>query len=268
MRPAVAATLLMFAVSGCAPMAPPLDVSTRIAELLPADAILLGEQHDAPAHQRIERDVIATLAAHGTLSAVVIEMAPRGGSTAGVAATANEAQVQKALQWDESAWPWPTYASPIMAAVRAGVPVVGGNLPRTAMRSAMADIRLDGTLPSAALAAQHDAVREGHCGLLPETQIAPMARVQIARDDSLAQTLVQLAVPGKTVLLMAGAMHIDRAAGVPVHLPAALRTKAVALRADDGAADAETAVHADAAWHTPKVPPRDYCAELRNKPRP
>jgi uncharacterized iron-regulated protein len=268
MRPAVAATLLIFAVSGCASMAPPLDVSARVAELLPADAILLGEQHDAPAHQQIEREVVAILALRGVLSALVIEMAPRGGSTAGVPATAAEAEVQTALLWDEGTWPWPTYSAPVMAAVRAGVPVVGGNLPRTAMRSAMADVRLDDTLPPTALAAQHDAVREGHCGLLPETQIAPMARVQVARDDSLAQTVAQFAVPGKTVLLMAGAMHVDRAAGVPLHLPPTLRTKAVALRADDGAAEAEPAIHADAAWHTPKVPPKDYCAELRNMPRP
>ena len=258
----------MFAAGGCAPLGPTLDLPVRVAELLPADAILLGEQHDAPEHQQIERGVVSVLAARGVLSAVVIEMAPRGGSTAGVPAGATEAQVQKALQWDEGAWPWPTYAPPVMAAVRAGVPVLGGNLPRTAMRSAMADLRLDGILPPAALAAQRDAVREGHCGLLPETQLAPMARVQIARDDSMAQTVAQFALPGKTVLLMAGAMHVDRAVGVPLHLPAALQAKTVALRADDGAAEAEPAVHADAAWHTPKVPPKDYCAELRNLPRP
>jgi uncharacterized iron-regulated protein len=268
MRSVVPALLLMLAAGGCAPLAPPFDMAARVAELLPADAILLGEQHDAPEHQQIERGVVTDLAVRGVLSAVVIEMAPRGGSTAGVSASATEAQVQKALQWDQGAWPWPTYASPVMAAVRAGVPVVGGNLPRTAMRSAMADLRLDGTLPPAALAAQHDAVREGHCGLLPDTQIAPMARVQIARDDSMAQTVAQFAQPGKTVLLMAGAMHVDRTSGVPVHLPAALRTKTVALRADGAAAEAEPAVQADAAWHTPKVPPKDYCAELRHMPRP
>ncbi|MGZ5195603.1 MAG: ChaN family lipoprotein, partial [Ramlibacter sp.] len=144
MRPAVAATLLMFALGGCALMPPALDLPARLAELLPADAILLGEQHDAPEHQQIERDVVAILAARGTLSAVVIEMAPRGGSTAGVPGAATEAEVQKALLWNDGAWPWPTYAAPVMAAVRAGVPVVGGNLPRSAMHSAMADVRLDG----------------------------------------------------------------------------------------------------------------------------
>lgn len=267
MRPAVAATLLMLALSGCESMAPALDLQARVAGLLPADAVLLGERHDAPEHQQIEREVVAILAARGLLSAVVIEMAPRGGSTAGVPATATEAQVQKALQWDDGAWPWPTYGAAVMTAVRAGVPVAGGNLPRSAMRPAMADVRFDGLLPPAALAAQHDAVREGHCGLLPEAQIAPMARVQIARDESLARTVAQFAVPGRTVLLLAGAMHVDRGAGVPLHLPPALLTKVVALRADAGAPEAEPALHSDTAWHTPKAPPKDYCAELRNMPR-
>jgi uncharacterized iron-regulated protein len=264
MRFAIALVLPMFALCGCASRLPAVDVPARIAELLPADAILLGEQHDAAEHQQLERDVVSVLAARGALSAVVIEMAPRGGSTAALAATATEAAVQKALSWDEGAWPWPAYAAPVMAAVRAGIPVAGGNLPRSAMRGAMADAALDAALPKSALAAQHEAVREGHCGLLPETQIAPMARVQVARDQSMAQTLVHWTAPGKTVLLLAGAMHVDRAAGVPLHLPATLRTRVVALRADAADPDARPASQADAAWHTPKVPPKDYCAELRH----
>jgi len=63
-------------------------------------------------------------------------------------------------------------------------------------------------------------------------------------------------------------MHVDRAAGVPLHLASALRTKIVALRADGAAAGAQPTVQADATWHTPKVPPKDYCAELRHMPRP
>jgi uncharacterized iron-regulated protein len=264
MRCATASTLLLLALCGCASKPPALDVPAQVAQLLPADAILLGEQHDAAEHQQIERDVVSTLAARRTLSAVVIEMAPRGGTTVGLPAGATEAAVQEALQWDQGAWPWPTYAPPVMAAVRAGVPVAGGNLPRSAMRPAMSDSRLDALLPPAALAAQHEAVREGHCGLLPETQIAPMARVQVARDESLAQTVVQWAAPGKTVLLVAGAMHVDRGAGVPLHLPPKLHAQVVTLRADAGEPDAPAGARADATWHTPKVAPKDYCAELRH----
>jgi uncharacterized iron-regulated protein len=256
----------MLALGGCASGPPALDVPARVAELLPAQAILLGEQHDAREHQQIESEVVSVLARRGILAAVVIEMAPRGGSTADLRAGATEAEVQKALLWDEGAWPWPTYSAPVMAAVRAGIPVAGGNLPRSAMRSAMADTRLDTSLSSAALAAQQEAVREGHCGLLPETQIAPMARVQVARDESMAQTVAHWTAPEKTVLLLAGAMHVDRGAGVPLHLPAALHTKVVALRADAGDPDAPPGSQSDTAWHTPKAPPKDYCAELRHAP--
>ena len=261
----MALSLLTLAFTGCAAPAP-LDVAARLAQLLPTDAILLGEQHDAPEHQQIERDVVAALALRGALSAVVIEMAPRGGSTAGLPVDATEAAVQKALHWDEGAWTWLPYAPPIMAAVHAGVLVAGGNLPRSSVRAAMADAQLDATLPPAALEAQQEAVREGHCGLLPESQIAPMARVQIARDESLAQTVAGLVVPGRTVLLLAGARHVERGAGVPLHLPAALRTKVVALRADAGDLVEEEPLQVDSAWHTPKAPPKDYCGELQHNP--
>ena len=53
----------------------------------------------------------------------------------------------------------------------------------------MADGKLDGQLPGPALKAQQQAIRLGHCNMLPESQITPMTRVQIARDISMAQTL-------------------------------------------------------------------------------
>jgi uncharacterized iron-regulated protein len=236
------------------------DISGQLDALLPADAILLGEQHDAPEHQRIHRDVIETLAARGTLAAVALEMAPEGGSTLGLSRQAGEAAVRTALHWGDAAWPWAPYAPAVMAAVRAGVPVVGANLPRAAIPAAMADTQLDALLPQAALAAQQQSIRRGHCGLLPETQIMPMTRVQIARDRALAQTLVSLVSPGKTVVLLAGAGHVDRQLGVPRYFPSSVRAKVVALRAGpapDGSSNA------DLTWTTAAVPPKDYCATLR-----
>jgi uncharacterized iron-regulated protein len=236
-----------------------------LGTLLPADAILLGEQHDSPDHQRIHREVIDVLAARGALAAVALEMAPQGGSTAGLPRDADEAAVQAALQWRDASWPWKSYAPAVMAAVRSGVPVLGANLPRSAMRTAMAESELDALLPGPALKAQQQAIRVGHCDMLPESQIGPMTRVQIARDRAMAQTLATVAAPGKTVVLIAGARHVDRQLGVPKHLPAGLRTKVVALRAghSEGARNAE---EADATWATPPVPPRDYCAGVRVRP--
>lgn len=261
--------LACLVTTGCAvPAAVPDNPAVRVESLLPADAILVGEQHDAPDHQRIHRGVIDALAARGALAAVALEMAPQGGSTSALPRDAAESDVQAALQWKDASWPWVDYAPAVMAAVRAGVPVLGANLPRAAMRAAMDESQLDALLPGPALKAQQQAIRVGHCDMLPETQIAPMTRIQIARDRSMAQTLATLASPGKTVVLLAGARHVDRRLGVPLHLPPSLRIKVVTLRAGPAPEDRRSVAEADTVWTTPAVAPKDYCAGVRTRMRP
>src|SRR5438067_10850768 len=138
------------------------------------DALLIGEQHDAPAQAGQHERWVATLARRGTLAAVTLEMAERGTTTLALPTDASEKQVQEALRWDVDGWPWPRYRPAVMAAVRAGVPVLGANLPRDQQREAMQDATLDQLLPGPALKAQQQAVRLGHCEMLPETQITPM----------------------------------------------------------------------------------------------
>lgn len=234
-------------VGGCAtPSTEDLREAARIAGLMPVDAILLGEQHDAPAHQRMHREVIRLMAQRDQLAGVAIEMAEQGASTADLKRSAGEDVVQAALRWDETAWPWRAYGPAVMQAVRAGVPVLGANLPRGAMRAAMANSALDGQLPGAALKAQQQAIRIGHCQLLPESQIQPMTRIQIARDQAMAKTLVELQVPGKAVVLLAGAAHVDALLGVPQHLPRDLESRSVALTGSD-------------------APAKDHCEALRRQ---
>lgn len=229
------ALLLALTLAGCA----------ALPENPAVPALLLGEQHDAAQHQRLHREVIRRLAGQGRLSAVVLEMAQQGGSTAGLPPSATEAQVQAALQWNTQAWPWDAYGPAVMAAVAAGVPVHGANLTREQMRSAMADGQLDQALPGQALQAQRDAIRAGHCGMLPETQIAPMARVQIARDRAMAQAVAANVSPGKTVVLLAGAAHVDPQLGVPAHLPRTLQARSVV--------------------HPQVTTGKDYCALMRQQ---
>jgi uncharacterized iron-regulated protein len=245
MRHALLASTFALVLAACAATAalPQLVASDG----RPFDVLLLGEQHDAPRHQELHREVVEALAKRGTLAAVVLEMAERGHSTAGLPRDASEAQVKQALGWEQAGWPWLAYRPAVMAAVTAGVPVLGGNLPRPAMRHAMADARFDSMLPGPALKAQQQAVRQGHCDMLPEQQVTPMTRVQIARDESMAQTLEQAAVPGKTVVLLAGGGHVDEQVGVPVHLPRGLRVEA-------------------ARW-PPEPPKKDYCAEFEAQMR-
>lgn len=241
--------------------APDAPLPDRLAAVLPADVLILGEQHDAAAHHELQRETIEALAAHGQLAALALEMAESGRSTADLRPSASEAQVQAALEWHDKAWPWSTYGPVVMSAVRAGVPVLGANLPRARMKDAMVDVSLDVQLNARTLAAQRKAVREGHCDLLPASQIEPMTRIQIARDREMAHTVAQAVVPGRTVVLVTGSGHAIKSLGVPQHLPTELRVRSVGLVAGDGHRPGF-----DALWHTPAMPEQDYCAGVKVPP--
>jgi len=260
--------LLLGALGWAAGLAQASDEWTaRLDALLPARALLLGEQHDASEHQRIARALVQTLAGRSVLAAVVLEMLPVGSSSGQLPRDSTELAVQQALGWNEGGWPWAAYGPVVMAAVRAGVPVLGGNLPTQQMRAQMTRIELDSRLAAPALAEQQQLMREGHCGLLPESQIAPMARIQIARDLSLAATLeaaVRQAGPQQLVLLLSGSVHADKRLGVPAHLPPDLAVRSVRLLAggQDGQGG-QGAGQFDAHWPTAPAPPTDHCAALR-----
>lgn len=242
------------------------SVAQRVAALLPVDVLLLGEQHDAPEHQQLQLAVVTELGRRGQLAALALEMAGQGRSTQSLPADATAAQVQSALQWNDAAWAWQSYGPVVMAAVRFGVPVFGANLPREGMRSAMANVALDNHLGPAALQHHHDAIRSGHCDLLPESQIAPMARIQIARDAAMASTVMTARRPGKVVLLVAGSAHVRRSLGIPTHLPPGMSSRV--LIAVAGTPDPAQAAGADLVWETTALPPKDYCTSLRQKLKP
>ncbi|MGA8785921.1 MAG: ChaN family lipoprotein, partial [Polaromonas sp.] len=187
-----------------------------------------------------------------------------GVSTAKLKPSSTEEQTRRALKWDDKNWPWDAYGPVVMTAVRAGIPVLGANLPRAQMPDSMNDRQLDVRLPGPALKAQQQAIRIGHCRLLPESQITPLARVQVAKDITMAGAIHQSALPGKTVVLLAGHGHVDRKLGVPQHLRADLKARSIRLRAGEST-DTEKADAFDSVWTTPALPDTDYCAELKEQ---
>ncbi len=254
------------ALPGCALMGPDTRESdarlmAQLDALLPSAAILLGEQHDVPDHHRIEQLAIENLAARGVLGTLVLEMAHEGGSTASLPVNASEAAVRDALKWKDAGWSWDSYGPPIMAAVHAGVPVIGSNLAPAQWRTAMADATLEQRLPAVALQLQQESIRKGHCDLLPESQILPMTRMQIARDLAMARTLEGAVQPGKTALMLAGRTHVDPGLGIALHLPAALGAKTILLT-DQVAANTDESEHFDQRWPTQPGPDVDYCAKF------
>jgi uncharacterized iron-regulated protein len=271
---------LTLALSACAPgsrmgaATPALGNTSAVLDgLLPADVLLLGEQHDAPEHQQRQREVLDALIAQRQAAALVIEMAEQGGDTRQLPAHASEADARQALGWSASeaaGWDWAVYGPLVMRAVRAGVPVWGGNLPRAQFRNTMQDAALDNRLTAPALQTQQNQIREGHCQLLPELQIGPMTRVQIARDRALASTAEGAMRTGQTVLLVAGNQHVRRDLGVPVHLSPQVKARVVLMQSGDGSTPAgrttDTSADSSAAdhiWQTAHVPEKDHCAEFK-----
>ena len=79
-----------------------LQTNARFDALLPADVLLLGEQHDAPEHQVIHSQVIAVLAQRSLLGAVALEMADAGATTAALHPSSTELQAPSALKKKQS----------------------------------------------------------------------------------------------------------------------------------------------------------------------
>jgi uncharacterized iron-regulated protein len=135
------------------------------------------------------------------------------------------------------------------------------------MRAAMADASLDARVDAAARDARTEAVRSGHCDLLPAAQEPGMVRIQIARDRSIAgvaASALRAAPPDTTVLLLAGAQHASRDRGVPLHLQRDAGLAAVAMHVVMFG-DAAGGLRADE-WRAAQVTPQpDPCEALRKR---
>lgn len=262
MRPALLSLALAAGLAACQtpPPAPPLP--TAAVRLW-----IFGEQHDQPDQQRQVAQVVGQLAAQQRLAAVVLEMADAGRHTRGLGPNADEASVRQALGW--TGWPWEPYAPVVMNAVRAGVPVLGGNLPRAATRPTMDDTSREALVDATVRERVLDAVRQGHCGHLPATREPGMLRVQVARDHTLARSAAEAvagAAPHQVVLLLTGVQHASRDRGVPWHLQRQgwLAASAVQVTAF-GPAAAEAGLAVDQAWPARQVQRPDPCAGLAEK---
>ena len=238
-----------------------------------ATLCLLGEQHDHPDHHAVQAWIVSALGERGALAALALEMADAGQRFEGPR-DAPEAVVRARLHWNDDGWPWAMYSAAVMAAVRAGVPVVGVNLPRTEMRPAMQQARWDTSVPAKVRQRILDDVAESHCGLLPASQLPAMARIQFARDDSMAAHSLALARPGKTVVLLTGSFHANRTLGIALHVAAheaqlprgvarPVRLLSLLLKGLSPDTQPELPAGYDAVWFTPGTPPIDHCAELQ-----
>ena len=250
-----------------------LTSGALLDELARAPAVIIGERHDNAEHHRLERWVISQLAIRGVLGGVVLEMLDREqqGMLEGIPgvllADLPDGELMALLDWQRG-WDWAVYGPLVRQALRLGVPLLAGNLPRESIQSIIMANQAP-SLPNAVARAQRQALIEGHCGLLPESMLAGMLAAQVARDRAMAAALAALP---STSVLVCGSGHARRDIGVALH--AETTTVCLGLVELAPGQDWESALPDsidggppfDIAWFTPAaVRHEDPCAALRQR---
>tara|TARA_R110002072_G_scaffold11431_8_gene51658 strand:- start:4651 stop:5658 length:1008 start_codon:yes stop_codon:yes gene_type:complete len=255
-------------------------------ELRAADFILLGERHDHPDQHRLQAWLVSRLVELGRRPTLAWEMLPQDrtpaldrytGTAAGFGDFVNWTQV-----WGDN---WALYQPIAEAALAADAPQVGADLTRqqkkavgqtgfAALGRAEAQ-RLGLTQPflDGAEARLRDSIAQAHCGLLPETALPAMAKVQRARDAAMADALLAARTrDGGPVVLIAGNGHVapDYAVGwylrqrapelkvLALSFREARAANAANVSADDGASAAGRFLPAFD-WYTPQWKDEDPC---------
>lgn len=200
---------------------------------------LMGEIHDNPeVHAYRLRDVNKLLA-DGWRPAILMEQFD----------VDKQAQLTEAWQRCKEAqcvidgaggqgWDWALYKPLIQVALDRRLPLIAANLSRDQLRvvtkeglravfdaDTVKHYRLDEPFDKAWLDTQGYAIRVGHCNMLPEHMITPMARSQAARDVMFAKLIAQYAPQG--VILIAGNGHVRKDVGVSHWLNPELQDRVV-----------------------------------------
>jgi uncharacterized iron-regulated protein len=264
--------------------------SALVDALANADVVLLGETHDDPEHHRLQAWIADQLVARGRRIAVAYEMIDDSQApllARFLAARPRDAAgLGDALSWSNSGWPdWSLYRPIADVALTQPAPPAkplrAANLPTSQMRdiarNGLKASGLDTALAAmlrqaqardpAVMAAHAEDIRQGHCGMLPDSAITPFALAQYARDIVMARSIVAARAedPDAAVLLIAGAGHARKDVGVPVHLARLLpkaRIVSVGFLEDDDETATRSAAPFDYVWETPAIERDDPCTAL------
>ena len=241
-----------------------------VDELGKAERVLVGERHDNPDHHALQRWLLQALAQRRESGSLLLEMLNPDQQKAvdqvkmTIARGESPGDLPVALRWQKG-WDWELYAPVVRYALAQPYPLLSANLDR----GEIADIyRREPQITGAAAAKSVqdellDQIRVSHCNMLPESQLPAMLAVQQQRDRRMAERLGAAPEPA---VLFAGAFHVRRDVGVPLHLDReqAQRTLALILAETGEKLDAR---QADFVWFTPGRERQDMCASLRDSRR-
>lgn len=240
----------------------PEELVQRLASV---PRVLVGEQHDNPDHHALQRWLLQSLSARRPQGSLLLEMLEPAQQVKVDLVRKQKPlpdDLAKAIDWQQG-WDWKFYGPILRGAFAQGYPVLAANLDRTERKDIYRNPPpLSGprsTMPAVRETLLQE-VREGHCGMLPEKQLPSMLAVQQQRDRRMAQRLLQAPEP---TLLLAGAYHVRKDVGAPLHLADLGATQGTLVLMLAQVGEEVTAQAADFVWYTAALSKKDYCADLR-----
>lgn len=243
-----------------------LSAQALVERLADEPRVIVGEQHDNPEHHQVQLWLLQALAEQRAQGSLLLEMLTEDQQVAvdkvhGTPVQQWPQDLPQALAW-QSGWDWSLYGPIVRYVLAQPYPLLAANLTKTQVRQVyrqppvIEGPRSTAPAVSEVLLTQ---IRQSHCGMLPESQLAPMLAIQQQRDRHMAERL--LAAPAPSMLL-AGAYHARLDIGVPLHVQdLGAPQPQVLILAQKG--DAVDAGSADYAWYTTARPTPDYCAQMR-----
>ena len=196
-----------------------------------ANFVLLGETHDNAVHHRIQNWLLQELSSNGERVSLVMEQYDLEQQAAiDAAMMANTGALRQLKQMMATGWDWPMYQALIDTAIHRHLPLIAANLSRSRLQQisragfvalgAGESLRLrldDGWSDAQQIQLEKDIVG-GHCGMLPTTAAAAVARSQRARDAVMADALLK--VQSGSAVAIFGREHVRRDLAVPLYLAA------------------------------------------------
>lgn len=195
------------------------------------DFVLLGETHDNPVHHRIQNWLLRKLSSHHERVSVVMEQYDFEQQAAiDTAMAADTGALQQLKQIMATGWNWSQYQPLVATAKDRHLPLIAANLSRNRLQQVSrkgfaalgagesSRLRLDDGWTAAQETQLEQDIVDGHCGMLPATAAAAVARAQRARDAMMADALLQVHSGGAVAIF--GREHVRQDLAVPLYLAA------------------------------------------------
>ncbi|MDW3095425.1 MAG: ChaN family lipoprotein [Gammaproteobacteria bacterium] len=205
-----------------------ISVKELSANIRNEQIILLGETHTNPDHHVGQAGIIENWLSTEIKSALVFEMLAYDDWKQFLNPEFTLEQLHQTLEEDSGRWDWELYAPILEVQIKHQLPIVGANLTRTQLDEYSSGelcnitrdkytIELCDLFSSEEESIIQQLIFDAHCGYLPLEHTQPLLRIQVAKDASFALSLANIASTHK-VALIAGAVHVRKDIGVPVHL--------------------------------------------------